>query len=262
MIKYSRTAPLLGALIIVVLAFGFWGYSQAAGDVITVCVKHDGVMHVIGGEFKRTDCKKNESLLTWNIQGPQGEQGIQGEKGEKGDTGEKGEQGVQGEQGEKGDKGETGATGQNGNTLHLYDGNNQDLGLIVSTDVSNYITYIPQSNVSVQIKADDVAKSIGVYTFYNTVTFEDVNCGGAAFASQRNPKSIKNLIQVTGLIGGINRYYRYESTSPIHQITKSLVNSSSGCANLDGGADFYPNFALQEVALPFTEPLAWPLEIK
>ena len=81
-------------LLVAGAVFSFWKYTQAEGDMITVCVKKDGIMHVIGGEFKRADCKQNESLLSWNIEGPQGPKGDKGDKGDEGKAG----QGVTAEQ--------------------------------------------------------------------------------------------------------------------------------------------------------------------
>lgn len=87
------------------LIAALWTFTRAAESEITVCVKKSGAVYVIGDDFRRADCKKNDKLLTWNIQGPKGDkgdkgdQGIQGEKGEKGEKGDKGDQGLQGEPG-------------------------------------------------------------------------------------------------------------------------------------------------------------------
>ena len=52
-----------------------------------------------------TNCKRNESRVTWNVSGVPGAQGIQGPQGDPG---------VQGVQGDTGDTGATGATGDAG----------------------------------------------------------------------------------------------------------------------------------------------------
>src|SRR3989338_10403167 len=93
-----------GAIILVGL---LWTYTQATGNEITVCVNKSGVMHMVGEGFKRADCKHNETLVTWNIQGP---------KGEKGDKGNQGEQGPMGPQGEPGLPAQHGA----GNIAFIY----------------------------------------------------------------------------------------------------------------------------------------------
>lgn len=90
---------------VVVLIGTLWAYTQATGDEITVCVNKSGVIHMVGEGFKRADCKNNETLITWNIQGP---------KGEKGDKGDQGEQGPIGPQGSAGQQGEPGESAQHG----------------------------------------------------------------------------------------------------------------------------------------------------
>src|SRR3989338_11429677 len=93
-------------LAVVGLTVGLWSYSRASeGNTISICVKKSGLVYVIGTGFRREDCKKNESLLTWNTQGIQGP---------KGDTGIAGPQGPQGEKGDRGDAGAQGPAGENG----------------------------------------------------------------------------------------------------------------------------------------------------
>lgn len=85
-----------------VLIINFTSISKASGSEMTVCVKKDGVMHLIGDNFKRSDCKRNEKLLTFNTQGqvgntgPQGDAGAVGPQGPQGDIGPTGLQGIAG----------------------------------------------------------------------------------------------------------------------------------------------------------------------
>src|SRR3989344_6229844 len=121
--KTTKSLAILGVVTVMVL--GFWTYTQAVANDITVCVKKDGTVHVVGPYFKRDECKKNETLLTWNAQGEKGDkgdqgiQGVAGSQGSKGDTGEQGPIGLGGPQGPKGDTGERGPAGSNGTSLHL-----------------------------------------------------------------------------------------------------------------------------------------------
>ena len=80
----------------------WWGLARAEGEMITVCVKSNGAVYVIGEGFRRANCKNNDQLLSWNVGGVPGPQGAQGE------------QGVPGPQGPQGEAGETGATGAQG----------------------------------------------------------------------------------------------------------------------------------------------------
>src|SRR3989344_6196884 len=107
-------AILIISIVTVGLTIGLWTYSQAIGDTINVCVKKSGLIYVIGDGFRRSDCKNNDTLLSWNTQGPKGDpgpQGLQGEigpmgtNGDKGDTGEQGPIGLMGLQGIQGEPG-------------------------------------------------------------------------------------------------------------------------------------------------------------
>jgi len=108
----------VGCLSAVALIIGLWTYSQAnENTAISVCVKKSGLVFVVGDGFRREDCKKNESLLTWNIMGPKGQKGDKGDKGDQGPiglTGSAGATGSQGPQGEPGLQGEQGPTGLQG----------------------------------------------------------------------------------------------------------------------------------------------------
>src|SRR5690349_9582331 len=47
--------------------------THEASNVIRACVKQEGQLRVVDSE---SDCKKNETALAWNVQGPQGAPGI------------------------------------------------------------------------------------------------------------------------------------------------------------------------------------------
>lgn len=85
---------LMSLFVVTTLFLGTWTYTRAGGEQITVCIKKNGLVYVIGEAFKRTECKGTDSLLSWNSDG------VQGPKGGKGDTGE---------QGPKGDRGDSGS---------------------------------------------------------------------------------------------------------------------------------------------------------
>src|SRR4051812_47592401 len=73
----------LVALPLIALASAAFGQSNE----IRACVWQNGQVQIIGaGEV----CKPNQTLQTWNIQGPKGDKGDPGDKGDKGDRGEPG----------------------------------------------------------------------------------------------------------------------------------------------------------------------------
>lgn len=258
-------------IVSVLSVVGLWSYSQAVGNEIEVCVKKGGVVFMIGEGFKRADCLRNEKLITWNItgpQGPRGDTGTQGPVGPKGDKGDTGEQGP---------IGLTGQQGPSGSSLHLYDANGQDLGLLIGK--GPYETYLPTLNATlnftqgipahwhdgtwVSLKPPSaLPKDAG-----GTLFFEELNCAG-------NPY-IKEVVGYEGQqqiywhhkdIGQFGPYRIVPNSEPI-TITVRSVPSGAGdilCTNTVP----YPSpaifsvYPLELVEYPFTEPLAWPLEIR
>ena len=122
-IKITMNKKLFILPIVLAIVFaGAWAYMKAEGGQISVCVKKGGLVYVIGSDFRRQYCKKNDSLLTWNItgpQGPKGDQGAVGLVGPKGDKGDAGEQGSIGLTGPQGIQGETGPKGENGTPTEM-----------------------------------------------------------------------------------------------------------------------------------------------
>ncbi|MDO8572720.1 MAG: hypothetical protein Q7S11_03045 [bacterium] len=112
--KYVSAVLILG-----VAAFSLisWTLAQAASGIITVCVKKEGAMYMIGEGFKRADCKDNDQPISWNVTGPQGPQGIPGVAGPvgaQGQTGPQGPAGVNGLPGADGAQGLQGPVGPQG----------------------------------------------------------------------------------------------------------------------------------------------------
>ena len=104
----------ISILTVVIVILGIWTYTKAEGGQITVCVKNSGLIYVIGHDFKRMDCKKNDSLLSWNSTGQIGPRGEIGPVGPEGPRGTDGIDGIQGSIGLTGPQGLKGDTGNNG----------------------------------------------------------------------------------------------------------------------------------------------------
>jgi len=89
------------ALLVVLAAGVGGGYALAASKTktITVCAdKGTGILHL----KTRGNCKRGQTRVTWNQQGPQGVQGAQGAPGTQGTAGAQGAQGAAGVQGPAG----------------------------------------------------------------------------------------------------------------------------------------------------------------
>jgi hypothetical protein len=82
---------------------------SATTTTLTACVKQgNGGMRLVGAA---TDCKNDESAVTWNVQGPKGDPGPQGPQGPPGDKGDKGDPGTPGTPGTNGTNGTDGTNG-------------------------------------------------------------------------------------------------------------------------------------------------------
>lgn len=104
------------------VAYATTTVTKTATTTIQACEKSNGDIRIVSAP---SDCKAQEQLLTWNIEGqagpagpagPAGAKGDTGPAGPKGDTGAAGATGPQGASGAIGPKGDTGATGSVGPT--------------------------------------------------------------------------------------------------------------------------------------------------
>jgi len=110
----------VAGLVAIILSVGFWSYVKAVDNQeITACVKNSGLIYVVGDIFKITDCKNNDTLLTWNTAGQDGLVGPQGERGDQGIQGLQGEIGLQGLTGPQGIQGASAQQGS-GNIAFYY----------------------------------------------------------------------------------------------------------------------------------------------
>lgn len=132
-----------------VISLGTFQLVSAAGDsAIAACAnKTTGAMRLL----TKGVCKKTETKVTWNQQGPTGAAGTNGEPGTKGEAGV---------------KGDTGASGQN---LHVVDAAGQDHGLLLGLYSSG--------------QAADILYGGGVWTLANSSTTSGPNVSGAMYSS-------------------------------------------------------------------------------
>src|SRR4051812_31300630 len=95
-----------------VLGAAFVGLSGASTAAqIYGCVANDGRLRIVQATI---DCKRGETPLTWNVEGPRGEVGPAGAPGLPGMTGPAGPQGLLGPKGDSGPAGADGAVGPAG----------------------------------------------------------------------------------------------------------------------------------------------------
>jgi hypothetical protein len=99
----SKVLIALVAVVCLVSVGATWMLAQAGG-AISACVLKDGTLYITSTGM----CKKGETLLTWNITGPQGP------IGPAGPTGPEGQAGPQGPAGQAGPTGPAGQAGPQG----------------------------------------------------------------------------------------------------------------------------------------------------
>lgn len=115
--KWVSAVLILGAM---AFSLVVWTIVRAESPSITVCVKKEGEMYMIGEGFKRANCKHNDKLISWNIgglpgpQGPQGVPGVAGPVGPQGVAGPQGPAGLDGQPGADGAQGPQGVAGPQG----------------------------------------------------------------------------------------------------------------------------------------------------
>src|SRR6478609_4267949 len=89
------------------VAYATGAVGAAPTTTINACVKDNGDVRIANA----SDCKQNESALTWSVVGPKGDTGAPGAAGPQGETGAPGPAGPQGPQGETGAPGKDGVDG-------------------------------------------------------------------------------------------------------------------------------------------------------
>ena len=231
-------------LSIVVTGTIAWTYSHATSGEIVGCVAKNGILRILGEETKKDSCKENEKQISWNSEGTPGLQGVKGD---------------QGEQGLRGEKGETGERGAAGLGLHLFDANNQNLGLLIQASASgdSFTTFIESTRIFVSIRQnrdnnDPGSADIGGLT--GAVYFLWQNCQGEPYTSQRgSPPGI--VVSSSG-----RRFFKYTAAAAVLGTNPRSQLDSQGCINGQHSVtELYP---LEELPQPFNFPLKWPFEIK
>src|SRR4051812_42653929 len=115
MVKQILGKSIAAVLSIAVVFLGVLGMAASQANAatpqsLTLCVKTGGVVFVVGEGFKKTDCKKNDQLISFSLS----ETGDKGPTGDQGAVGPTGAAGAVGSIGPIGDKGPTGDKGPQG----------------------------------------------------------------------------------------------------------------------------------------------------
>jgi hypothetical protein len=204
--------------------------------------------------------------------GPQGPQGPKGDKGDKGDPGTRGPQGVkgpmgpmgpqgpqgiqgnQGPQGIPGPQGPAGPTGPQGPVgpqgppggVRVYDANGQYLGISLGGHYPD--VFVPALSRSVRINTDTGEVSHG------SLSFETNNCTGTPYYGGAAS------YQAYQFALGSQKIYIGEKAIPETRYVHSYYDINGICVAQTNGP--WPMVRAFEVTLPFSIPVALPLEFR
>lgn len=250
------------------LGIGAYSIAQATMGQLTACVDKNGDSRlIIEGFTKKQTCQKGEQLISWNlngtpgIQGPKGETGSQGPiglTGSQGSTGKDGVNGVIGLTGPKGEKGEQGVAGQPALSLHLQDGNGQDLGIFIG-GVGAFQSYIPSSGVWADFLVNNTTRTAIFVGKAQYVFFSGTGCSGTPyFDSAALGVGNLGMVRIPS-----SRFFKWAQTPTLFSVV--VKSSAYGGETPSVCGDHLSTLAsadeATEVTAPFTEPLAWPLKI-
>ncbi len=274
----KKLVMLLGVLLMAVYA------KQARGDggLLFYGCMNNKTARVRAIKTDLPKCNKNETLVSWGQAGPTGPQGLQGDqgpvgpvgpqgivgpiglqgvqglKGDTGDVGPNGPQGPIGLQGPQGDQGTVGPQGHSGNTLHVVDGDGQDLGILIGTSANSgntFDTYVPQLGAFASFYQGRNNDGTHMTYWLNTenIYFTQLDCAGTPYGNRgRFNVLVKNV--------GLKRYFQYTTGSTLRLWVISSLNDG-GCVNLPLPGSLQDSTEVREVTLPFTEPPTYPLQV-
>jgi hypothetical protein len=283
----KKLCVIMGTILVLSVFIGLPSYAEES--IIYGCyLKNRGQLRVVNDI---SECKSWEVPISWNemgIQGPKGDPGQigpQGPKGDKGDTGAtgiqgpvgptgqqgpQGYQGYQGPQGIQGPKGDTGPTGPQGSVgptgpqgpigpqgipgppgggVQVFDANGQYLGMLLGiNDI-----WIPalSRRLVLAFTTGEVGEIIP--------GFESEDCTGSPFFDDIGQYMV-------GSYSG--KIYGGEKAVAQSRYIRSRFYPTSGCSSFCPAPitpcpwPSVPVVSAIEVTLPFSTPLALPLEFR
>jgi hypothetical protein len=158
----------------IALLVGAWAYTQAEGEEIQACVNRAGLVRLLGYGFRGDECKRGETLVSWNQDGEKGEKGDKGDKGEKGD---------------KGDPGDVGPMGPAGSGIRVVDNDGNLVGYLIDhfQERSKFYVrlFLPDSNLIAayhMLSGDHFSNCGECANAGGTLWYEQNNCTGQPHA--------------------------------------------------------------------------------
>jgi len=246
-------------------------------EEITLCVRESGRIAYVASATH--PCRAMHSLLTFNSEGLQGPAGPQGEVGPVGATGATGANGANGldgavgATGPAGPKGDTGATGpqgiqgiagQNGSSLHVVDGNGQDLGIFLSSGGS-YDTYVPELDARLSFSSGGPLPNTPPRALprgsQSDTYFESADCTGTAYIEEPLVNSLGKQQLYALSNNNLAPFRVLPGSSPLTVTARSRPSGDSAYTCTLDGPVVRTGYIIERVEYPFMEPLTWPLSM-
>jgi len=170
--------------------------------------------------------------------------------------------------GPEGSMGPPGPQGPAGQQLHLVDANSNEIGILLNTEPDGnhalHYVYLPTLGVIAKIKDSEYFRSATILSansqgsnWISPVAFDGPNCTGTAFIPFSNTDSFSRFALTKT---GTSRYFKFSGqVAPSITALSSINTNPSACQSINSSYQNVP--ILQEITLPFSDPLAWPLQI-
>ena len=199
--------------------------AHAQSDQVRLCIQRDGEIRVL---FDRA-CRANETLVVWNLRGPQGpkgETGPQGPQGLQGVQGPVGPQGPQGLEGPHGPEGPQGVPGPQGSVAQyplpvVVDANGTAIGIATDPYSGTVMRRAGEDTVFFSISASGLA---GGAIFYHT----QPDCSDSRLVETRYAGGFAYPAQVHN---GLIFYTRTLDPNAVVQVPAAAYEVVEGTAN-------------------------------
>ena len=219
----------LAALALALLLLPSHAPPALAEEPLNACVKRSGALYLVGPEYRRQECRPNDTPTTINAEG------------------------VEGPQGPTGPPGMSGAPGQN---IRLLDANGDEVGLVLSRPSGPNVN-IWHTTLHLFTAYDTVTGLLTTLSVGDNFYFTEPNCQGTAYAAYLIPPSILHKLVQFSAFGLPDGYYVLDTFT--HNVQPVSRRDTGGC--FADGTPLADASTFQFVAPPGTFDRPAPLSI-
>ena len=142
-----------------------------------------------------------------------------------------------------------------GRQLHLFDGNNQDLGIVLTAGGTGvgFNTYIPSQDVKLSFSQSNNPGSVVLEPNRESIYFINSDCTGTPYSHNAyDPQRVTR--------DGLGRFYKYTIDPQTTLFIRSQLDTNPPTCNLIN-SNLSQLYHLAPITAPVTLPLAWPLRV-